>query len=157
MLISQNWYDLYEAQKSVNIEGNGTNVQTAMIYGVLWDETMAFITKYDTNYDVNTFPSSATSVYRTDSSKTYAGPYLDSNGDVANSVDVTLNIYGLGSNRFEWTQESCGGYTRVVRSDAGYNDSFGAMVRIAERGIDGYYLPNQNEIYFASRMIMYIL
>ena len=92
------WYGLYYATKNANVEGNGEYVQTAMIYGVLWDKTMDYIraqkTAGNTTYDVDT----ATSTWHNGSSVVNSGQ--------ANAGDVALNIWDLESNAWEWTQEA---------------------------------------------------
>lgn len=104
---SYRWYGLYYAQKNANITGNGTDIQTTMIYGVLWDKTMDFIraqkAKGNTTYDVD----KATPTW-------HKGSNLKKSAQ-ANSKDIALNIWDLECNAYEWTQESGGSTTRVVR------------------------------------------
>ena len=92
------WYGLYYGAKNANVEGNGDYVQTAMIYGVLWDKTMDYIraqkTEGNTTYDVDT----ANSAWHNGSSVVKSGQ--------ANAGDVALNIWDLESNAREWTQEA---------------------------------------------------
>ena len=144
ILSSQSWYNLYEAQKTANIGGNGTNVQTAMIYGVLWDETMAFISQHDTNYDVNSPKSGFTHYF--DGSVYYAGMF--------NTADIGLKIWGLSSSFAEWTQESYGSKERQPRG--GSPAVFGPSKRF-DSGY-GFYTPTVGaNIYISSRLVMYIL
>ena len=133
ILYSNNWYDLYEEQKSANIEGNGTNIQTAMIYGILWDETMAFIDLKDDNYDINTWDSNWGYTY----SNVEASQTNYSLAGIKNTSDVALNIWGLASNFGEWTQESAVETGRVIRGHAspgGDYSNFGASSRGAVVG-----------------------
>ena len=92
------WYGLYYATKNANVEGNGEYVQTAMIYGALYDKTMDYIRTQkaagNTIYDVDT----ATSAWHNGSSVVNSGQ--------TNAGDVALNIWDLESNAFEWTQET---------------------------------------------------
>ena len=96
------WYGLYYATKNANVEGNGEYVQTAMIYGVLWDKTMEYIrapkTAGNTTYDVDT----ATSTWH-GSNNGHTGVVKSGQ---ANAGDVALNIWDLESNAYEWTQEA---------------------------------------------------
>ncbi len=109
------WWGLYAEQKRANVPENGTNVQTAMIYGVLWDKTMDFIrtqkTAGNTTYNVD----SATESWHQYSSEVEAGK-----SESGKAGDVALNIWDLEGNAFEWTQEAdwsdCrGGRGRTLR------------------------------------------
>ena len=101
------WYGLYYTSKNANVTGNGTDVQTAMIYGVLWDKTMDFIRTQKaagkTTYDVDVATSSW-----------HKGSEVANSGQ-ANSGDVALNIWDLESNAMEWTQEADISAYRVSR------------------------------------------
>ena len=114
------WYGLYQVQKDINIVGNGTSVQTAMIYGVLWDKTMQFIrdqkTAGNTTYDVDT----GTDNWHKGTSVTNSGQ--------ANSEDVALNIWDLESNATEWIQECYSTNARVLRGGY-YNTKSSAASR----------------------------
>ena len=112
------WWGLYYAQKNANVRGNGEAVQTAMIYGVLWDKTMDYIraqkTAGYTTYDVDTETPSWH-----DSWNGHTGIV---NSAQANEGDVALNIWDLESNETERTQEGmrwgydgiCA-YSRILR------------------------------------------
>ena len=95
------WYGLYQAGKNADVTGNGTDIQTAMIYGVLYDEAMQFIrdqkTAGNTTYDVDT----ATSSWHTGSAVVNSGQL-----NLGETGDVALNIWDLESNALEWTLEA---------------------------------------------------
>ncbi len=136
------WWGLYAEQKKANLPGNGSNIQSAMIYGVLWDKTMEFIreqknvgnTKYDVDHSTSSWhPGSSGSV---------------KNSGTANSGDIALNIWDLGSNGFEWTQEVYDSGIRVGRG--GYYLYSGSA---SNRSGDG---PIGSSNGFCSRFALYI-
>lgn len=102
------WYGLYYLEKTTNyVVGNESTVQTAMIYGQLWDKTMDYIraqkTAGKTTYDVDA-PT---------------GSWHQGSGAVnsaqANAGDIALNIYDLEANCWEWIQEAYSTNLRVIR------------------------------------------
>ncbi len=101
------WWGLYAEQKKANVPENGSNVQTAMIYGVLWDKTMDFIDEKDSNYETETSHGDWYSV----ESVVLSGQATKS----MTQKDVALNIWDLDSNVKEWTQESDSYITRIFR------------------------------------------
>ncbi|MBO5413169.1 MAG: hypothetical protein J6A29_02525, partial [Clostridia bacterium] len=138
------WYGLYYAQKNANVTGNGEDVQTAMIYGVLYDKAMDFIRTQKaagkTTYNVDT----ATSAWHSGSSVVNSG---QANPGVTG--DVALNIWDLESNAYEWTQEADSSNCRVFRGGAnGY--SFCA----SNRGCT--FKPNFDFPVNSSRLALYI-
>ena len=116
----------------MNVPENGSNVQTAMIYGVLYDKAMDFIrtqkTAGKTTYDVDT----NTDAWHNGSSVVKSGQANPgANGDVA------LNIWDLESNVYEWTQEAYSSLIRVLRGGS-YNSSYPASNRnISDIPADG--------------------
>ena len=137
------WYGLYQAGKNADVTGNGTDVQTAMIYGVLWDETMQFIreqkTAGNTTYDVDT----ATSSWHTGSAVVNSGQL-----NPGTTGDVALNIWDLESNARDWTQEAYSALSRVVRGGDFYF-SYGASNR-------DVYNPTGTSTSHSSRVALYI-
>ncbi len=98
---SYRWWGLYAEQKKANVPDNGSNVQTAMIYGVLWDKTMNFIDEKQPDYGTST----AHSEWHTFS------PFVTKSGQRTiglSTQDKALNIWDLESNAKEWTQTSTG-------------------------------------------------
>ncbi|MGN1301048.1 MAG: hypothetical protein ACI4U9_00715, partial [Clostridia bacterium] len=141
------WYGLYYASKNANITGNGEDVQTAMIYGVLWDEAMDFIRTQKeagkTTYDVDT----ATSSWH-GSSNGHTGVVKSGQANSGETGDVALNIWDLESNAYEWTQEAKSSYDRVLRGGK-YNDSYNASGRVGN-------FPTCNFSNNSSRLALYI-
>ena len=100
------WYGMYYAQKTTDyIDGNGQNVQSAMIYGQLWDKVMAFVNG-KTDGAGNTFNTSSYSSARHTGSKANSGQ---------NNNDLVANIYDLEGNCYDWTQEANDTSSRVER------------------------------------------
>ena len=99
------WHGIYYATKNANVEGNGEYVQTAMIYGVLWDKTMNYIREQkaagNTTYDVD----NETYAWH-DSSNGHTGVVNSGQANPGTKGDVALNIWDLESNAREWTQEA---------------------------------------------------
>ena len=129
------WYGLYYTSKNANVTGNGTDVQTAMIYGVLWDKTMDFIRTQKaagkTTFDVDVVNLSRHNV--------------SANSGQANSGDVALNIWDLESNAMEWTQEADISAYRVCRG------FFGCASNRVNTAI-----PTYDETGLSSRIALYI-
>ena len=97
-------------------------MQTAMIYGVLWDKTMDYIreqkTAGNTTYDVDIVTD-----------EWYHGSSVVNSGQAnpGTEGDVALNTWDLASNAYEWTQEATQGRGRICRSAgsaAGRTNSF---------------------------------
>lgn len=146
------WYGLYLAQKNAKVSGNGINVQTAMIYGQLWDKTMDYIRQQNkagkTEYNVDT-PKSE---WHTGSGIVNAGTANPTTMDEAGNIilgDVALNIWDLESNAWEWTQEASAKNNRVYRG-CGYIYPDCAFARYS-----GLY-PTYNFTYYSSRLILYV-
>lgn len=108
------WPGLYLLQKKANVTGNETKVQTAMIYGALWDRTMQFIRKQNsvgkTTYNVD------------EENKNWHDKHNNSNilsksgqANPGKTGDVALNIWDLEANGSEVTQEASGDQYRVIR------------------------------------------
>ena len=137
------WYGLYYTSKNANVTGNGTDVQTAMIYGVLYDQTMQFIrdqkTAGNTTYDVDT----ATSSWHSGSAVVNSGQL-----NPGETGDVALNIWDLESNAFEWTQEAYSTVNRVYRGGS-YDYSFKASDRYN-------YYPTSYYTYYSVRLALYL-
>ena len=137
------WYGLYYAQKNANVTGNGTDVQTAMIYGVLWDKAMDFIRTQKaagkTEYNVG----SSTSFWHSGSGVVNSGQ-----ANPGATGDVALNIWDLESNAWEWTQEANSSGHRVLRGGDCHN-SHSASDRINGN-------PTHDNTNYSSRVALYI-
>ena len=139
------WYGLYYVSKNANVTGNGTDVQTAMIYGVLYDKAMDFIRTQKaagkTTYDVD---SSTASWHG--SANGHTGVV---NSGQANSGDVALNIWDLESNALEWTQEAFASDRRGFRGGY-YYYSYSASYHSFS------YYPTYKPTTGSSRIALYI-
>ena len=137
------WYGLYYASKNADVTGNGTDVQTAMIYGVLYDKAMQFIRDQkeaeNTTYDVDT---------PTDAWHTGSGVVNSAQANPGETGDVALNIWDLESNACEWTQEADPTVYRVFRGGF-YHFSFKASSR---DNLD----PTYSDAGCSSRVALYI-
>lgn len=137
---SYRWYGMYYSQKNANVTGNGIDIQTAMIYGILWDKTMEFIRNQkslgNTNYDVDTL----TADWHQDTKVVKSGQ--------ANDGDVALNIWDLESNAREWTQEG-GGTEERSEFGGAYSKVYSASYRTS---VYPYARPDN----ITSRLILYL-
>ena len=141
------WYGLYQAGKNANVSGNGTDVQTAMIYGVLYDEAMQFIrdqkTAGNTTYDVDT----KTATWH-GSANGHTGVVNSAQANPGETGDVALNIWDLESNAREWTQEA---YSTSYRVSRGGSSSYGL------KASDRYSLdPTDTVTISSARVALYI-
>ena len=101
------WYGMYYAQKTTDyIVGNEQNVQSAMIYGQLWDKVMAFVNGKTDGSGKNTFNINSQNSLRHTGLKANSGQ---------NNNDLVANIYDLEGNCYDWTQEAYSTYERVKR------------------------------------------
>ena len=135
---SQTWYTMYE--KCKNLAGTNENIETSMIWGSLWDETLQWLvdseakistgetidytlinnsTKWG-NYYVATFEYTTTSG-GTSTKNTGSGTRIPTG-----SADYTKanNIYDMAGNVYDWTLEANSTVGRVNRG--GYYDSRGS-------------------------------
>ena len=142
------WYGLYQAGKNANVTGNGTDVQTAMIYGVLYDKTMQFIrdqkTAGNTSYNVDT----ATATWH-GSSNGHTGLVNSAQANPGTTGDVALNIWDLESNAYEWTQEASYSDFRIYRG-GNHGDWIEASFRYS------YSEPLADKTNYSSRVALYI-
>lgn len=112
VLTNQNWYSL---KKACNNLINNQYVQSCMIYGCQWDETLSWLIR-----------SGAKTETEVNNDSRSWGNYSDSIGEAAtnsgakqntgiNEAWKANNIYDLAGNHFEWTQETDRDDTRVER------------------------------------------
>ena len=150
VLAGQNWYKL---KKACNDIVSTNEVQSIMIYGNMWDETMQWLidTGAKEESDVNTNSSSW-------------GNYSDSSGnaDIEGAGELqnsgysdywsANNVYDLAGNYYDWTQEAHITYRRVIRGGAYYasGSTYPASDRYhSDRPYDSY-------SYISSRPALYI-
>ena len=135
------WYEMYELSK--NLEGEKENVETSMIWGSLWDETLQWLlesgaqiqdgeggTREITESDINSNSSDwgnytdATFEYRTTSGGTSTKNEGSRTEIPTGSTEYTKanNIYDLAGNMYDWTLEAYSTNYRVDRG-GGFNVS----------------------------------
>ena len=102
------WWGLYAVQRNSNVKGNGTIVQTNMVWGRQWEAMLAYFTsegKTYTNTEVATLSTTGTQsagqAKYTYNSKTIS--------------DEICNIYDLRGNVFDWTAEAFNTSSRISR------------------------------------------
>ena len=123
----QTWYTMYE--KCKNLAGENENVETSMIWGSLWDETLQWLVDSEAkistgetidytlinnstnwgNYNNATFEYTTTSGGTSTTSSSTRIP--------TGSADYTKanNIYDMAGNVYDWTLEASSTYGRVLR------------------------------------------
>lgn len=108
-LVSKNWYTLYQA---CNVLENKTSskVKTTMIWGNQWDQAIEKSIKNKQDFLSN--PNK----YGVYSDSTYFSE------GVTGRMESAYNIFDMGGNVFEWTQEGYSSLYRVIRG-GDYNSS----------------------------------
>ena len=143
---SQTWYTMYERCK--NLEGENENIQTSMIWGSLWDETLQWLV--DTEAKIST---GETIDYTLINNSANWGNYSNAEFEYTNTSGTTStknegsitriptgsaeytkanNIYDMAGNVFDWTLEAYSTDGRVCRG--GHCSS------------DGSYRPARNRV-----------
>lgn len=158
---NQTWYSMYE--KTQKLKGNNENIETLMIWGSLWDETLQWLV--DSGATTSTGIQITYKELRSDSSdwgnyETSSFYYIPSESSTpeatkfkdegsanaekipAGSAEYTKvnNIYDLAGNVYDWTLEAGSTNSRVVRG--GYYVSYGIYDPAASRG--SYSYPGSN-------------
>lgn len=112
VISNQNWYFLYTNLKRID---TNINVETSMIWGCLWDETLQWL--IDSGNKTNSEIKNSTSW---GNYKNSTFEYTDTNGNILTKLQNTSikipsgsteytkanNIYDLGGNVYEWTLET---------------------------------------------------
>ena len=140
-IASQTWYVMYE--KSKNLEEEKENIETSMIWGSLWDETLQWllesgaqiqngeggsreITESDINDDSTKWGnySNATFEYRNTSGGTSTKNEGSETRIPTGSTEYTKanNIYDLAGNVIDWTLEALSNDRRIYRGGSYFND-----------------------------------
>ncbi len=164
------WYEMYELSK--NLEGEKENIETGMIWGSLWDETLQWLletgaqiqdgeggTREITESDINDDSSDwgnytdATFEYRTTSGGTSTKNEGSGTKIPTGSAEYTKanNIYDLAGNRMDWTLEAYSTKYRVLRG--GYCNFNGSDYPASYRT---YYSPTYSFSYGGCRSALYI-
>ena len=169
-IASQTWYTMYE--KSKKIEEEKENIETTMIWGSLWDETLQWLlesgaeiqdgeggTREITESDINSNSSDwgnytdATFKYRTTSGGTSTKNKGSNTRIPTGSAEYTKanNIYDLAGNVYDWTLEANYTNIRVLRGGR-YYDS-GSNVPASHRFNDS---PTSSSFSCGCRSALYI-
>ena len=162
---SQTWYTMYE--KCKNLAGTNENVETSMIWGSLWDETLQWLV--DTEAKIST---GETIDYTLISNSTNWGNYKNATFDYTDtsggtrtkntgssteiptgSTDYTKanNIYDLAGNVYDWTLEAYATSDKVGRE--GYNNFNGSSAPAGSRNSIN---PTYSFIDYGCRGLLYI-
>ena len=160
---NETWYSLYNKCLTLN---KGTNTETSMMYGALWDATMQWLAK------------SNISVGHTGNTTSGYGNYYTENVTVSNNKETNSttikvkasgtatilqtgqtsytskkNIYDLSGNCCEWTQEAYGNSERVIRGRDYYCNDSDQKDYSASRNTR---YPTDSSEYSSSRSQLYI-
>ncbi len=109
------WWGLYYAQRHANIAGNGSTVQTNMIWGQQWDKMTAFLDSQNISYTA----IDTTNTYNAPSSVLASGQATyTSKTDSTEIKDKIFNIYDLRMNAYDLTAEASTTNFRVMRGSA---------------------------------------
>lgn len=111
VLATTNWYNMYLYQDSSlyssNPYSNMASVSSSMIWGSQWDSMLNYILKGADNGKVTTKVGQQKNVL---------------SNSAQDSSDIINNIYDLGSNAYEWTQEANNINYRIYRG-GGYDST----------------------------------
>ncbi len=156
---SQTWYAMYRKTRHMC---KNTDIQSSMIWGCLWDETLQWIVesggkgakdmKDSTswgNYKDATFQYKSSSSASSESTKNLGSSTRIPTG----STDYTKanNIYDLAGNVYDWTLEGYGSYGR--RHRGGIYNYYGSSYPASYR--NDYY-PYYSSTYYGCRAYFYI-
>ena len=127
------WYALYNKCLTLN---KGTNTETSMMYGALWDATMQWLTKSNISVGYTGLTKSGYGNY-------YYEDVIVSNKKETNRTTIKVkasgadtklqtgqtsytgrkNIYDLSGNCYDWTQEALSTNSRVLRGGYSYTSN----------------------------------
>ena len=161
----QTWYVMYE--KCKKLEGEKANVETSMIWGSLWDETLQWLVDSDAKIStgetidytlINNSTnwgnySNATFEYRTTNGGTSTKSENSMTKIPTGSAEYTKanNIYDLAGNVCDWTLEADNYRLRVSRGGRCNINGISDPVRYR----DAYY-PSSSVYYYGCRGILYV-
>ena len=129
---NQTWYAMYPRMKNIS---SNENIQTSMIWGCLWDETLQLLidTGCKTYADMTNSTSwgnyyNSTFTYKTNTSGGTATKNTNSSKIIpAGSSEYTKanNIYDLAGNVWDWTLEGIGSNYRFLRGGSYSSGRYG--------------------------------
>ena len=144
------WYKMYELCKE--LEGEKENIETSMIWGSLWDETMEWL--IESEAEISTGEKMTYELIAKDSTKwgnyynaefeyrtTSGGTAIKSENSEGylptgcSEYTKVNNIYDLAGNRRDWTLEAYSTGYRVYRGGL-YSGNFGSYKPAGNRNYD---------------------
>ena len=145
VLTNQTWYGL---KKACNDIVSTNEVQSIMIYGNMWDETMQWLidTEAKTESEINVDSSSWGNYYNS----SIEGARSPQNSGYSDYWCAN-NVYDLAGNYCDWTQEASGTSSRIYRG--GNYDNSGSYLPASDRNTDN---PHNSNSYISSRPALYI-
>ena len=151
-LQAENWYGL---KKACNNVVSTNEVQSIMIYGNMWDETMQWLidTGAKEESDVNTNSSSWGNYSNSSGNADIEGAGSEQNSGYSDYWSAN-NVYDLAGNCCDWTQEAYNiNYTNYRVYRGGNNYGSGSTGPASDRSYDYPSNPISN---FSSRPALYI-
>ena len=155
---SQTWYTMYKKCKELDNENN--NVNTGMIWGCQWDQTLKWLVKSENKTKLEIVDSTSWGNY-VDSTFEYISKdgslvikEMDNSKIIpTGSSEYTKanNIYDLAGNVYEWTMEEARRFGRAYRG--GYMSSKG---NDSSDSRNDYLYPSVAIGYIGSRAMLYI-
>ena len=138
----------YELKKACNDIVSTNEVQSIMIYGNMWDETMQWLidTEAKTESEINVDSSSWGNYYNS----SIEGARSPQNSGYSDYWCAN-NVYDLAGNYCDWTQEASGTSSRIYRG--GNYDNSGSYLPASDRNTDN---PHNSNSYISSRPALYI-
>ena len=135
------WWGIYYVQRNSNVKGNGSIVQTNMIWGRQWEAMIEYFTREGKVYTETEVKTLATT------KKQNAGQakYTYSNETISDEI---CNIYDLRGNVRDWTAEASDTNYRVYRGG-----DLGNRLSASSRS---YCSPDVSYGLYGSRLTLYI-
>lgn len=140
ILSGYNWYNLYLYQDNKKYNKNPYYANTSVVSSMIWGS------QYDAmlNYILSTTESNKVT-------STIGRQKNQLSNSAQDTSDIIDNIYDLGSNANEWTQEATENNKRVYRG-GGYDKSVTGASPMSRKGIE----PVNSGLILGSRMQLYI-
>ena len=164
--IGISWYTMYE--KCKNLAGTNENVETSMIWGALWDETLQWLIDSEATILTGEIIDYALICNSTNwgNYKNAKFEYTRKNGEIlikdlnddkristgSSEYTKSNNIYDMAGNMYDWTLEA--NYTNSRTLRGGYYSSTGSSSSVRNR--KDYIPPSSNYYYYGCRASLYI-
>ena len=164
--IGISWYTMYE--KCKNLAGTNENVETSMIWGALWDETLQWLVDSEAKISTGEIIDYALICNSTNwgNYKNSKFEYTRKNGEIlikdlnddiristgSSEYTKSNNIYDMAGNMYDWTLEA--NYTNSRTLRGGYYSSTGSSSSVRNR--KNNIPPSSNYYYYGCRASLYI-